>query len=260
MDNLVIGNTSQLSHYFPDKYIKISSRNVDFEYHKKQKYDRIYLCFAEQRTFIEDDEKMFMDINFDYTIKVIEELKNSCNKIIFYSTCELWNNCNGEVTIDTDYNYNYSPYIKSKEEISKYIRRNYDNVIILYPFNFNSPHRKPGFLFSKILDSLISNNKIEIGNTYFYRDIIHPKYVVERSLLCDFDELVGSGRLTHINDFTRKLYSEMGMNYDDYVTENFDHNLKVKRKTFWQETNICLYEKLIEDTVNELKEIKNTIS
>jgi hypothetical protein len=67
LNNLVIGNTSQLSYYFPDDYIKISSRKINFEYHKKQKYDRIFLCFAEQRTFIETDSQIFDEINYDYT-------------------------------------------------------------------------------------------------------------------------------------------------------------------------------------------------
>jgi hypothetical protein len=109
---------------------------------------------------------------------------------------------------------------------------------------------------------LIYNKKIEIGDTYFYRDIIHPKYIVERSILCDNDELVGSGILTHINDFIRILYDKMSMNYNDYVTENFDINLKVKRKTFWKEcdiNDIYNYEKIIEETINEIRTIKNTI-
>ncbi len=262
MNNLVIGNTSQLSYYFPEDYIKISSRNIDFEYHKTQKYDRIFLCFAEQRTFIEDDKKLFTDINVDYTIKVIDELKDCCTKIVVYSTCELWNNCDGQVKIEQSYNYNYSPYIESKEMMSEYIMSNYsyDDVIVLFPFNFNSPHRKPGFLFSKIFDSIINNKKIEIGDTYFYRDLVHPKYVVERSILEQEHALVGSGRLTFVNDFIRKLYSGMDMNYDEYVTENFDCNLKVKRKTFWEESNICKYEKIIDDTINEIKKIKNKLS
>ena len=144
--------------------------------------------------------------------------------------------------------------------ITNYIKQNYNNVIILYPFNFNSPYRKQGFLFNKIFDSLINNKKIEIGDTYFYRDIIHPKYVVERSILCENDELVGSGRLIHINDFIRTLYKQLNMNYDDYVNENFNHNLKTKRKTFWKESNICLYEKIIEDTLYEIKKIKYSAS
>jgi nucleoside-diphosphate-sugar epimerase len=255
MNNLVIGNTSQLSYYFPTDFIKISSRNIDFNYHKKQKYDRIFICFAEQRTFIEDDLSLFMDINYTYTIKVIEQLKDCCNKIIFYSTCDLWNNCNGAIDINTNWNYIHCAYIESKKLITDYIKNNYNNVIILYPFNFNSVYRKEGFLFNKIFNSLINNEKIEIGDTYFYRDIVHPKYVVERSLLCDKDELIGSGRLIHINDFIRRLYSKMDMNYDDYVIENFDYN-KNKRKTYWENSYICKYDNLIEDTINEIKQIK----
>ena len=45
--NIVIGNTSQLAYYFPDDYIKISSRNIQLT---NNQYDRVYICFAEQRT------------------------------------------------------------------------------------------------------------------------------------------------------------------------------------------------------------------
>jgi len=154
-NNLVIGNTSQLSYYFPDDYIKISSRNIDFDKYKNDKFDRVYITFAEQRTFIENDDQLFININFYYTIKVIDFFKDRCNKIVYYSTCELWNNCEGPIDLSLNYSYNYSPYIKSKEMISNYIKENYNNVIIIYPFNFNSPYRKKGFLFSKIFDSII---------------------------------------------------------------------------------------------------------
>ena len=36
MNNLVIGNTSQLSYYFPDDYEKISSRDINFTEIKKK--------------------------------------------------------------------------------------------------------------------------------------------------------------------------------------------------------------------------------
>lgn len=260
MNNLVIGNTSQLSYYFPDNYIKISSRNIDFDYHTTQKYDRIYLCFAEQRTYLLDNIEDFMNINYDYTIKVIDKFEKCCNQIIFYSTCELWNNCNGPIDIDDEYDYNYSPYIKSKEMITEYIKEHYDNVIVLYPFNFNSPYRRNGFLFGKIFDSIINDKKIEIGNTYFYRDLVHPKYVVERSILCDCDELIGSGRLTYINDFIRELYDKMNMSYEYYVNENINNYINIKRQTFWKNTYKNEYKKLVEDIIYELKKIKYTTS
>ena len=41
MSNLIIGDTSQLSHFFPKNYERISSRNINFEEIKKKQYDRI---------------------------------------------------------------------------------------------------------------------------------------------------------------------------------------------------------------------------
>jgi len=259
MNNLVIGDTSQLAYYFPKNYEKISSRNIFNKIEKK--YDRIHLCFGEHRAFIENDEQLFIDINVDYTLKVIDFFKNSCNKIILYSTCELWNNCEGPINLTMSFNYNYSPYIKSKEIIHNYILENkakYENVIILYPFNFNSPYRKPGFLFTKIFDSILNDKKIEIGDTYFYRDFIHPSLLVKRSIVAKENELVGSGRLLYVNDFIRDLYKWSGKNYDDLVTENFDHNLKLKRKIFYLDSNKVKnsYGDLLYDTLQDIKNYK----
>ena len=258
MNSLIIGQSSQLAYYFSDDYKKISSRNI---FNKiKHKYDRVYLCFGEHRTFIENDEQLFININVDYTLKVIDFFKNSCNKIILYSTCELWNNCEGPVNLNMPFNYNYSPYIKSKEIMHNYILENkskYENVIILYPFNFNSPYRKSGFLFGKIFDSIINNKKIEIGDTHFYRDFIHPSHLAERSILANKNELVGSGRLLHVNDFIQDLYKWSGRSYDDLVTENFDHNLKLKRKIFYLDSNKVKnsYDDLLYDTLQDIKKM-----
>ena len=260
MNNLIIGDTSQLSFYFPENYQRISSRNINFEDFESSNYDRIYVCFSEQRTFIENDEKMFLDVNFKYTKKIIDFFSKKCNNLIFYSTSDLWNNYISSIDITIQYNYNYTPYIKSKELITNYIKENYNNVIILYPFNFNSPYRKSGFLFSKIFDSIINEKQIEIGNTYFYRDLIHPKYVVERSILCNTDEIIGSGRLIFVNDFIREIYKTFNLNYDIMVKENNIYNLSVKRNPIYLNSNNCLYEKLIEDTVYDIKKFKNPVS
>ena len=153
MNNLVIGNTSQLSYYFPNDYEKISSRNIDFEELKKKTYKSIYLLFAEQRTFINESLEFFNKTNFNYTINVINELLGVCDRIVIYSTSELWNKYDGCVSITDTYNYNETPYIKSKETLCNFINNNrekYKKVIIIYPFNFNSIYRKEGFLFGKI--------------------------------------------------------------------------------------------------------------
>ena len=151
--SLVIGNTSQLSYYFPNNFEKISSRDIDFTKLCSKKYDKVFLLFAEQRTFLNESDDFFIKTNFDYTLEVINKFKDISNKIIIYSTSELWNKYEGCITLNDKYDYNYSPYIKSKEILCNYINNNrdiYNNVIIIYPFNFNSIHRKEGFLFGKI--------------------------------------------------------------------------------------------------------------
>lgn len=252
MNNLVIGNTSQLSHYFPDDYEKISSRNINVKKLINRKFDRVFLTFVEQRTYKEDAP--FEKINVNLTLDLIDVLKHVSNKLIVYGTCELWNNCEGPVDINTPYNYNYTPYIESKHNMTVEIQlKKLKNVIIIHPFNFNSIHRNGDFLFSKIFKSLINEEHITIGNTYFYRDLIHPSYIVERSILAEQDELVGSGRLIFINDFIQDLYNELGLKYNKLIKEDFDKNLKNKRRIFYNSEYNYSYERLLNTTVDELK-------
>jgi GDP-D-mannose dehydratase len=192
---------------------------------------------------------------------VVNIFKPISNRVIVYSTCELWNNVDGAINLNTPFDYNYSPYIKSKELLTNRIKdlRDYNqNVIIVYPFNFNSPYRKGEFLFGKIFDSIINKKKIEIGNTDFNRDLIHPRYIVERSIKAKEDEIIGSGYLINVNKFIKDLYKEMNMVYEDYVTENSINNLQVKRKEFYSETDIKYsYELLLSETVKDIKNYGN---
>ena len=73
MNNLVIGNTSQLSYFFPEDFIRISSRRIDFGHHNS--YDRTYICFAEQRTYLKENIDVFIDTNVNYTLNIIEHLR-----------------------------------------------------------------------------------------------------------------------------------------------------------------------------------------
>lgn len=259
MKNLIVGNTSQLSHYFPDDYERISSRNINYVHYYNKKYDNVYLCFAEQRTFIEDDINIFDDINFKYTIEVINFFKPISNRIVVYSTSELWNNIDGKINLNNPHNYNYTPYIKSKEKLTNFIedQRKYNqNVIILYPFNFNTPYRKNGFLFNKIFDSIINKKKIEIGNIDFNRDLIHPSIIVERSIKCKKDEIIGSGHLINVKNFIKDLYKFFDMDFDEYVTEKSENYLKIIRKQYYSDEITCTYEKLLELTIKDIKKIK----
>jgi nucleoside-diphosphate-sugar epimerase len=256
--NLVIGNTSQLAYYFPDDYKKISSRDIDFDDFENKKYESVYVCFAEQRTHMKDNLELFLDVNVKYTLNVVDFFSKISNRVIVYGTSELWNKYSGGIDITLPFDYNFTPYIDSKRiMINELKSRNYKNVIIIHPYNFNSSRRKEGFLFGKIFNSILNNKKIHIGNTYFYRELIHPKYVVERSILATSDEIIGSGRLIFINDFIRELYAAFNLSYDKLVTENDLYNLDIKRNINYLNSFKPLYNSLLKDTVEDLKNNKN---
>ena len=218
-NNLVIGDTSQISYYFPENFVKISSRNIDYNNLTKFEWDRIFVCVGESRKFIQNSE-IYNQVNYELVLSIIKRFKGCSNKIIIYSTCELWNKCDGPISIDMDFDFYETPYLLSKYKITKKIIENpseFSNVILIYPFNFNSPYRTNEFLFGKIFSSLIERKTIEIGDTYFYRDLIHPKFLVNESINSQNHKIVGSGRMVYINDFIRDLYSNFDINYDEYV-------------------------------------------
>jgi hypothetical protein len=259
MNSLVIGNTSQLSHYFPKNYEKISSRDLDFNRLKKNKYNRIYLLFAEQRTFLGESLEFFKKINFDYTIEVINNLLDICENIIIYSTSELWNKYDSCVSITDPYKYNPTPYITSKEHLCNYInenRKKYKKVIIVYPFNFNSVYRKDGFLFGKIFKSLLNNEKISIGNVDFNRDLIHPKIIVDESIKTTKDILVGSGELYNVKDFIKDMFTLYNRNPDEYILIESKNDLSNKRNGYYSCEKYSNYKELLDLSIKDIYEYK----
>lgn len=258
--NLIIGSTSQLSYYFPEDYVRISSREIDYTFISSEHWNRVFICFGESRKFIEDF-KIHEDINFRLTMQVVDALKDRADSIVVYSTCELWNQYDGKIDMSMNYNFYSSLYLQSKYKLSRHISTSdrYRNVFVIYPFNFNSTKRDSNFLFGKVFDSIINKKKIEIGDTYFYRDIVHPKYVAEESIKAQGHLIVGSGRLTFVNDYIRDLYSHYGMEYGEYVTEvRGAYSEYEKRKEYYLRSDKCLYsyKQLLSDTIEEIDSIK----
>lgn len=257
--NLIIGNTSQIAAYFPERYERISSRNIEGN-SIQENYESVFIAFAEQRTFENSlTEKDFMKVNVEYTSKIIEMFQSRAERVVLFGTAELWNNCSGPVNIDTKIDYKYSPYIKSKEALWEKIRSKresglWQKTTIVHPFNFNSIHRKEGFLFHKIFDSVINETIHEVGNINIDRDIIHPSFLVEKSLLCSEDTIVGSGKTTNIKSFIRDIFEGFGMNMQDFIKER-DLSSYHHTNSFWLESD-NIYEKLLEDTLSELKKYK----
>ena len=97
--HLVIGNSSQLSHYFPEDYVKISSRNIDFGYLKSNHWESVYLTFAEQRIYEHNID--YITPNYLYTMQIINSLLENSDKIVCYTSCELWNKLTGVITLST---------------------------------------------------------------------------------------------------------------------------------------------------------------
>lgn len=257
MSNLIVGSTAQLSYYFPTDYDRISSRNVDVEMIKSKRYDTIYLLFAEQRTFLNQTVEFFLDINVHYTLHLVNALKGSCNRIIIYSTSELWNNCDGAVSLDMNYSYNHTPYIESKEMLCNHINRNkadYQNVCIVYPFNFNSPYRKPGFLFSKIFDSLINKVPVTVGDLNFNRDLVHPSTIVEQSITANEDIIVGTGELINVESFVKDLFLLANMDYSRYIAKDSTNSLSNVRKDYYAKYACSNYESLLKLTLNDIQQ------
>lgn len=260
MLNLVIGSSSQLAQYFPEDYIKISSRDIDFEYLKNGHWDSIYITFAEQRIYESNID--YITPNYLYTFKVINSLLYNSNKIVCYTTCELWNSLSGKITTVTE--PNFYP-LNNEYTISKLLLLNkiielrkhnklYEKVIFMHPFYFNSIYRSQYFLFGKIFASIINKQKINVGNLDFSRDMVHTKFVVKKSIEKNKDSMIGSGQLFNVRSFIKDLYEINNMDFNDFVVENLQ--MQNKNKLIMAETDCNYsYEELLFDTQVELKQL-----
>ncbi len=263
LKNLVIGSTSQLAHYFPEEYVKISSRNIDLSYLNK-KWDSVYITFAEQRIY--DSNIDYITPNYINALNIINNIINNCNKVVCYTTCMLWEKLSGKVYLSDTPDFNLSgansEYIISKllllnkiKELQK-INPIYNRIIFIHPFYFNSVYRSNYFLFGKIFDSIINKKKIQVNNLNFYRDIVSPQFVVSKSIELKQDSMMGSGQLFNVKIFIEDLYKLNEMNFDDYVEENesdsFTNKLPIIANVDWYYT----YENLLEDTQKDILSVK----
>lgn len=260
--NLIIGNSSQLAQYFPKDYIRISSRNVDLKYLKNNKWESVYICFSEQRIY--DSSIDFITPNYIYTMQIIDSLIENSDKIVCYTSCELWNELSGYIRIGTqpkfypltnEYTISKLLLLNKITELRK-LNNLYRKVVFVHPFYFNSVYRNEYFLFGKIFNSIINKQKIEVGDLNFYRDMVHAKFVVEKSIESKQDIVVGSGRLFNIRDFVKDLYYINGMEFNYFVQENKSSNFPVGKeklimaKVDWEYT----YQDLLGETQKDIEQ------
>ena len=123
--------------------------------------------------------------------------------------------------------------------------------MILHSFNFNSLQRKSGFLFYKIFNSLINNEIANVGDLNINRDIIHPKYLVSKSLLVNEDCIIGSGKLTNVDSFISDLFQYYMKDYKEFIISDKSLSSNHVGNQFWLETN-DIYDNLLNDIVEEI--------
>ena len=263
-NNLVIGNTSQLSKYFPEDYKKISSRNISDD-DLLGKWESVYITFAKQNVFDETDSN-FTKVNTFYTLEIIDKLVDISDKIVIYTTCEIFNNIYGPVTVDTipsfvpKNNVNYTNYILSKMLLTQHIKQNrlkdkrWNKVVIIHPFNFESVHKNKYFIFGKITNSILNKEIIEINDINFYRDILHTSRMVQESIKCQSDSVVGSGKLLNLRSVIKEIYSHFDMDYEYYVREKFPNFSK--RNLYYSSKE--LEYNFVQDMILDLEKLKNT--
>jgi nucleoside-diphosphate-sugar epimerase len=265
MKNLIVGKTSQLTNYLLDIDNNIElkdSRDFDVSTLLENKYDKIFILFAEQRTFLNENLSFYKNINVDYTFDILNKLSKKCNRIVVFGSSELWNQYSGPINIKLPFNYHNSGYIESKELfINKLKNTSFDcEIKVIHPFNYNSPLRKKGFLFQKFMDVILYKKHIDIGNVNIQRDIVHPKLIAQECFKdSNEDVIVGSGKLINVKSFYINLLSHFKINYNDYVTENFQTIDSSRKNSYFLDTN-NIYQTLLEDTIKDVERFKNKIS
>lgn len=251
---LLIGSTSQISNYFSDSYTKINSRKISSEIFDN-KYDEVHLPFGlniKGRSQSEYDE-----VNYYYTLDLLKDLLKISDKIVVYSTCELWSDHCGPIDINTDFKFHENEYILSKSKLTNKIKSlNNNKIITVYPFNFNSTYRSDDFLFGKIFQSIINKKKITIGDTKYYRDLLHTSYVGKFCQNLKEDTIIGSGRMFFVNDFIKDLYKNFNLNYNELVEEDTSGWNFIPKNEYYLRGDFYNYNDLLRDTINDLKNYK----
>jgi hypothetical protein len=248
---LVVGDTAQVARYFPASYTKIPSRQIPGHLYDEC-YDEVHLVFGLNVKGL--SQTFYDEVNFHYTLEVMKGFLRRSERVILYSTCELWSDCWGPIDLDTPFKFHADPYMLSKWRIVDKLKSlGLRNVITVYPFNHNSIHRKEDFLFGKVFGSILAGKPIEIGDTHYYRDLLHSSYVASVCQHLTRDTMIGSGRMFFVNDVIRDLYRHTGRSYEELVTESIGKwNYVPKNEYYLRGPVLYPYERLLKDTVAEM--------
>ena len=207
----------------------------------KIKPDEIYHLAAQSYVgYSFEDEFSTLNININgthYLLSAVKEFADNKVKFYFAGTSEMF----GKVK-ETPQNENTPFNPRSSYGISKvaayHLIKNYREAYNLHAssgilFNHESPRRGFEFVTRKISYSVARikkglQKKLILGNVKAKRDWGHAKDYVEAMWLMlqqkkPDDFVIGTGKEHSVEDFAKKAFAHVGLNYKDYVIS--DKNL-----------------------------------
>ena len=232
-----------------------------------------------------EDEFSTLNININgthYLLSALKELATNKTKFYFAGSSEMFGKA-----IETPQNENTPFHPRSSYGISKvagfHLTKNYREAYKLFAasgilFNHESPRRGFEFVSRKITHGVARikkglQKKIKLGNINSKRDWGHAKDYVDAMWLMlqknkPEDYVIGTGKKHSVEDFAKKAFNHVGLNYKDYIV--IDKNLfrpsevdillanysKAKKELKWSPK--ITFEKLVSDMVeNDLKLLTN---
>ena len=207
----------------------------------KIKPDEVYHLAAQSYVgYSFEDEFSTLNININgthYLLSAVKEFAASKVKFYFAGSSEMFGNAK-----ETSQNENTPFNPRSSYGISKitgfYLSKNYREAYKLHTsngilFNHESPRRGFEFVTRKISHGVArikkgSLKKLKLGNLKAKRDWGHAKDYVEAMWLMlqqkkPEDFVIGTGKQHSVEDFAKKAFSHVGLNYKDHII--LDKNL-----------------------------------
>ena len=204
---------------------------------KKVKPDEIYHLAAQAKDGHSFDNEIYtFKINLNATQNILSAVRkiNDKTKFLFAGSSEMFgDNKDGYINEKTIFDPK-SAYGISKVA-SHYIIKNYREVFNMHSstsilFNHESPRKDVQFVGRKISYSVARikkglQKKLKLRNLKSKRDWGHAKDYVEAMWLMEQqknadDFVIGSGVLHTVEEFAKKAFSHVGLNYKDFINLN----------------------------------------